>query len=338
MVEVEVRDVRKRFGGVPALEGFSSRFREGEITAVLGPSGGGKTTLLRVIAGLERPDSGEVLFDGIDVGGLRPWERNVGMVFQTLALFPHMTALENVAFGLEERGIPEGEARRRALEVMRIFRIDDLARRYPHQLSGGQRQRVALARAVAPEPAVLLLDEPFGSLDMRLREELLWELRRIHADLGFTAVHVTHDQFEALALADRLVLIRAGRNVREGRPDEVVARPGSRFAAEFLGANVAVLEEESPGRYRLSGWEIGYRAGLGRLEVAFYPEDSEPCYGEGGVIGKVVAYAHARRGYLVSVEVEGEEFKVAWPEIPGERISFRPRRYSILDGSLSFSP
>ncbi|RLG46396.1 MAG: polyamine ABC transporter ATP-binding protein, partial [Thermoproteota archaeon] len=230
-------------------------------------------------------------------------------VFQDLALFPHMTVLENVAFGPLARGVPREEAVERARRLLEMVRLEGLEERYPHQLSGGQQQRVALARALAVEPAVLLLDEPFGALDARLREELLWEVRRVHGEVGFTALHVTHDQAEALAVADRLAVLREGRIVRVGRVEEVVREPMDEFVARFLGANV--LRGDAA---RALGVEV----------AAFYPEEVEP--DPGGVEARVVAVSFSRSGYRVRATVDGQEVEVLWPGRPGERIRFRPRR------------
>jgi sulfate/thiosulfate transport system ATP-binding protein len=216
-VSVELRGVAKSFGDFVALDGVSLHVATGELVALLGPSGSGKTTLLRVLAGLERPDAGSVLFDGVDVTERSPQERRIGFVFQHHALFRHMSAFENVAFGLRvkpraERS-PEREIRRRVLELLALVELAPLADRKPSQLSGGQRQRVAVARALAVDPKVLLLDEPFGSLDERVRTELRRSLRRLHDELGLTSILVTHDRQEALEIADRVVRLEGGRRV-----------------------------------------------------------------------------------------------------------------------------
>ncbi len=330
MVEVELRSVSKRFGDVVALDSVSLRVPEGAVTAVLGPSGCGKTTMLRVVAGLERPDSGRVLFDGVDVTEVPPRERNVGMVFQDLALFPHMTVLDNVAFGLVARGVEGVEARRRAREYLRLLRLEGLESRYPHQLSGGQQQRVAIARALAPEPRVLLLDEPFGALDARLREELLWEVRRLHAEREFTAIHVTHDQAEALAIADRLAVMRAGGILREGPAGEVVDDPRIEFVARFLGANVLSLRRVEEGVYAIDRFRIRLE-GIEREEVkvAFYPEEVK--LAGDGVIGRVMAVSRSRSAHRVKASVNGQEVELVLSEPPEEeKVLFRPEKVRLI--------
>ncbi|HEV8636679.1 MAG TPA: sulfate ABC transporter ATP-binding protein [Chloroflexota bacterium] len=236
---IEARDVVKRFGAFTALDGVSLDVPSGELVALLGPSGSGKTTLLRVIAGLETADSGSILFGGEDMTGRAIGQRGVGFVFQHYALFRHMTVGENVAFGLRVRpraARPSDAAiRARVRELLGLMQLDGLESRQPHQLSGGQRQRVALARALAIEPRVLLLDEPFGALDARVREELRRWLVRLHDELHITSVFVTHDQEEALEIADRVVVMSRGRIEQVGSPSEIYDRPASPFVYEFLG-------------------------------------------------------------------------------------------------------
>ena len=238
-MSIEVRNIAKRFGTFTALDNVSLDFESGELVALLGPSGCGKTTLLRVIAGLEVPDAGSVLFHGEDASYQDVRERQVGFVFQHYALFRHMTVFENVAFGLRvkpRRERPSEEAiKRKVHELLGLVQLDWLADRFPHQLSGGQRQRIALARALAVEPKVLLLDEPFGALDAKVRKELRRWLRRLHDDLHITSIFVTHDQEEALEVADRVVLMNKGRVEQIGTPEEVYDRPASPFVYSFLG-------------------------------------------------------------------------------------------------------
>lgn len=329
VAEINVVDVRKRFGNTKALDGTSLLAPNGMITAVLGPSGSGKTTLLRVIAGLEVPDEGRVYFDGIDVTDIPASERGVGMVFQDLALFPHMTVLENVSFGLKARGVPEREAKARAMEMIEMLKLRGLEDRYPHQLSGGQQQRVAIARALAPDPRILLLDEPFGSLDAKLREELLWEVRRLKEESGFTAIHVTHDQSEAMAIADRLAVMNEGRIVREGSVEDVVSDPGSEFVASFLGANVVELVEVAPGVYGAGRLTVRYKEGLGRLRIGFYPEDVVLGEGLPVVVGTVSKW---RSGYRVKVRSEFSrgEMEVWLPKVPGREFEIEVRRWFPL--------
>lgn len=238
-MSIEVKDVVKRFDNFTALEGVSLKIREGELVALLGPSGSGKTTLLRIIAGLDFPTGGRILMDEIDASERHVGARNVGFVFQHYALFRHMTVFENVAFGLRvkpRRVRPsEAEIQERVMRLLTLVQLEGFARRYPSQLSGGQRQRVALARALAIEPRVLLLDEPFGALDAKVRKELRRWLRRLHEEMGLTSVFVTHDQEEALELADRVVVMSQGRIEQVGNPEEVYDSPATPFVYEFLG-------------------------------------------------------------------------------------------------------
>jgi sulfate transport system ATP-binding protein len=238
-MQIHVNALTKRFGTFTALNAVDLTIASGELVALLGPSGSGKTTLLRCIAGLEKPDGGSVRFGDDDVTGTDPRERGVGFVFQHYALFRHMTVAENVAFGLTvkpraER--PDASAiRDRAHELLKMVQLDGFAKRFPHQLSGGQRQRVALARALAVQPKVLLLDEPFGALDAKVRLELRRWLRRLHDEAGITSVFVTHDQEEALEVADRVAVMNQGRIAQVGTPDEVYRQPATAFVHHFLG-------------------------------------------------------------------------------------------------------
>ncbi len=234
-MSIEARDVTKRFGSFTALDDVSVEVPGGSLVALLGPSGSGKSTLLRVIAGLERPDSGTVLLDGVDVTSVPTQRRGVGFVFQHYAAFKHMTVRENVAFGLKLRRLPRQEVRRRVDELLELVQLVGLADRYPAQLSGGQRQRMALARALAVEPKVLLLDEPFGALDARVRAELRAWLRRLHDEMHVTSVFVTHDQEEAMELADRIVLMNHGRIEQVGDPRDLYERPANDFVMRFVG-------------------------------------------------------------------------------------------------------
>jgi len=237
---IEVRNLTKGFGTFVALRDVSFTVRTGELVALLGPSGSGKTTLLRIIAGLEVADAGTVLFDGDDATRRDPRERGVGFVFQHYALFRHMSVFENVAFGMRVRPRAERpsdeEIGRRVRDLLALVQLDYLGDRLPSQLSGGQRQRVALARALAVEPRVLLLDEPFGALDAKVRQELRRWLRRLHAEIHLTSVFVTHDQEEALELANRVVVMNEGRIEQDGTPEEVVEHPATPFVVNFLGS------------------------------------------------------------------------------------------------------
>ncbi len=268
----------KQYGQFPALNGVSLDVRDGEFLALLGPSGSGKTTLLRVLAGLDQPDHGRVFLDGIDFLRLSARERGVGLVFQHYALFRHMTVAKNIAFGLEVRPRRSRPSRAdikcRVEALLALVQIEGLGGRYPSQLSGGQRQRVALARALAVEPRLLLLDEPFGALDSKVRKELRGELRRIHSATGVTSILVTHDQDEALALADRVVLMNKGRIEQIGTPDDLDAAPVSPFAFEFLGETNKLPCEVTGGLARFEGFSapcIGWAGQEGRGVALFRP-------------------------------------------------------------------
>ena len=234
-MSIEVSHIGKRFGDFVALDDVSVTIPSGQLTALLGPSGGGKSTLLRIIAGLERPDTGSVFIEGTDATDLSPQRRDVGFVFQHYAAFKHLSVFRNVAFGLEIRKRPKDEIRARVTELLELVHLDQFADRLPAQLSGGQRQRMALARALAVEPKVLLLDEPFGALDAKVRKELRDWLRKLHDDVHVTTVFVTHDQEEALEVADEIVVINEGRVEQIGTPDELYDRPASTFVMSFLG-------------------------------------------------------------------------------------------------------
>src|SRR5438477_6127414 len=232
---IEVRDVNKSFGATPVLKDVSVDIRSGSLTALLGPSGGGKSTLLRIIAGLEQPDTGTVVISGVDATRLSPQRRNVGFVFQHYAAFKHLTVYRNIAFGLEVRKRPKAEVRKRVTELLELVHLEQMADRYPAQLSGGQRQRMARAGALAVEPEVLLLDEPFGALDAQVRKELRAWLRRLHDEVHVTTVFVTHDQEEAMEVADEIVVINHGAVEQIGTPDDLYDQPANDFVMTFLG-------------------------------------------------------------------------------------------------------
>ncbi|HZC71424.1 MAG TPA: sulfate ABC transporter ATP-binding protein [Jatrophihabitans sp.] len=238
---IEVRGIGKRFGDFVALDDVDLSVSSGGLTALLGPSGGGKSTLLRIIAGLEKPDTGSVEIDGADATRLAPRHRDVGFVFQHYAAFTHMSVYRNVAFGLEIRKRPKDEVRRRVRELLELVHLEQFANRLPAELSGGQRQRMALARALAVEPKVLLLDEPFGALDAKVRKELRNWLRRLHDEVHVTTVFVTHDQEEALEVSDEIVVINNGRIEQVGTPDDLYDKPVNPFVMSFLGP-VTTLE------------------------------------------------------------------------------------------------
>jgi sulfate transport system ATP-binding protein len=242
-MSIKVANVSKNFGATSVLKDVSLEIPSGSLTALLGPSGGGKTTLLRVIAGLERADAGRVEIDGVEATALPPQRRGVGFVFQHYAAFKHMTVERNVAFGLSIRKRPKDEIKARVQELLELVHLEQFAHRYPAQLSGGQRQRMALARALAVEPKVLLLDEPFGALDAQVRKELRAWLRRLHDQVHVTTVFVTHDQEEAMEVADEIVVVADGEVKQVGSPDELYERPASDFVMSFLGPVTRIAGE-----------------------------------------------------------------------------------------------
>jgi spermidine/putrescine transport system ATP-binding protein len=233
--DLRLEGITKCYGAVTAVDGVNLEVRDGEFLTLLGPSGCGKTTTLGLIAGFFPPTAGEIYLKGRPVAGLPPFKRDIGVVFQDYALFPHMTAGENVAFGLRMRGIEKSRIQKQVDEALELVQLRGLAERRPLELSGGQRQRVALARALVIRPAVLLLDEPLSNLDLKLREEMRVEIAGLQRRLGITTVFVTHDQGEALVMSDRIAVMNAGRIEQLGRPDEIYERPASRFVAEFIG-------------------------------------------------------------------------------------------------------
>ncbi|MCK8784272.1 ABC transporter ATP-binding protein [Roseomonas sp. NAR14] len=259
MAHLQLDGIGRRYGHFQAVDSVSIEAGPGEFLTLLGPSGCGKTTTLRIVAGLVEPSTGRVLLDGRDVTRLGAAQRGIGMVFQSLALFPHMTVAQNVAFGLRMRRVAAGEAAGRVRRMLEVVRLGHLAERYPSQLSGGQQQRVALARALVIEPSILILDEPFGALDRKLREAMQVELRRITRELGITSLFVTHDQEEALLLSDLIAVMNGGRIEQCGTPREVFERPATPFVADFMGVT-NILE----GRF-VAGNEAGRIAAAGAL-------------------------------------------------------------------------
>lgn len=239
MAFLELQGLVRRYGDVTAVAECSLSVSRGEFVCLLGPSGCGKTTTLQMVAGFTPPTAGRIVLDGQDITGIKPSRRGLGIVFQSYALFPHMTVADNVAFGLEMRAVAAAERRRRVAETLELVHLTAMAARYPRELSGGQRQRVAMARALVIQPPVLLLDEPMGALDAKLREEMQIELRALQHRVGITTIMVTHDQAEAMSLADRVVLMNKGRIEQVGRPFEMYEQPNGRFSSTFLGkANV----------------------------------------------------------------------------------------------------
>ena len=245
MVSVKLVNLTKRFGKVVAVDRLNLEVKDGEFVALLGPSGCGKTTTLLMIAGIYRPTEGEIYFNERLVNDLEPKDRNVGMVFQTYALYPHMKVFDNIAFPLKLKKVPKEEIRRKVLEVAKLLRIEELLERKPSQLSGGQQQRVALARALVKEPDLFLMDEPLSNLDAKLRMEMRGELKRLQKDLGITTIYVTHDQLEAMTMADRIAVLNKGRLQQYGPPEELYNRPANVFVARFIGSYPTHLIEGS---------------------------------------------------------------------------------------------
>ena len=340
---LEVTSLKKSFGRYPALNDVSLAATGREFLALLGPSGSGKTTLLRILAGLERPDSGAVRFGGEDFLALPARHRRVGMVFQHYALFRHMTVAQNIAFGLDvrpRRERPSAAAiRNRVGDLLDLVQLGGLAGRYPAQLSGGQRQRVALARALAIEPRMLLLDEPFGALDAQVRRDLRLWLRDVHDRAGVTTVFVTHDQEEALDLADRVAILRDGRLIQVGAPKEVYEDPQDAFAFEFLGPSCRLTGQAQGGRMRIAGWEIPAPAGLvsGEADLLFRPDEVEIAADEGeGIRAELRAVFVRGADTRLSCHAAGHdlELRIRTPSLPasirpGQAITIRPLRWRI---------
>jgi len=309
MLSVTLRNVTKRYGDVPAVDGITLEVHEGEFFFLLGPSGCGKTTLLRMVAGFLDPDEGEILFGDRRMNDTPAHRRNAGMVFQNYALWPHMSVFDNVAYGLELRGLARTERQRRVAEALEMVQLTGLEKRKPNELSGGQQQRVALARAVVIRPDVLLFDEPLSNLDAKLRLEMRQELRRIHAQTGITSLYVTHDQKEALSLAHRVAVLKSGRVQQVGTPSEIYLAPATRFVAEFIGqANVL------PGRAEGAGEGSAVRTPFGTIRSAsrasgrvlccIRPEALTPCSGGPGPVNRI-------RGVVRDATYLGDQEQVA---------------------------
>ena len=360
-VGIELEGVSKRFGKAEAVRNVSVAIGEGEFFSLLGPSGCGKTTTLRMIAGFEVPDSGRILLQGRDVTTVFSNRRPVNMVFQQYALFPHMSIYDNVAFGLKVKRVPRKEHRGRVLEILRVVSLEGLERRKPRQLSGGQQQRVALARALVNQPAALLLDEPLGALDVKLRKHMQLELKRIQSELGTTFVYVTHDQEEALAMSDRIAVMNGGEVEQIGGPREIYEHPATPFVADFIGSLNAldVTIDEVVGSYALArpgdGQRIVVPGGASRrsgdrLRVAVRPERvqiGEPTTGsdEGGsrldgTVAEVVYlgmytqfHVTTAAGRVVSNRLADE---LTAPPEPGSRVtlSWEAEHTSVLDDAV----
>ncbi|WP_133490003.1 sulfate/molybdate ABC transporter ATP-binding protein [Alcanivorax sp. 24] len=350
-MSIQVRDLRKTFGHFKALDDVSLTFNSGELVALLGPSGCGKTTLLRIIAGLEYPDSGAVLFSGADATFTHVRERGVGFVFQHYALFRHMTVFDNVAFGLTVRPRRQrpsrGEIAERVHRLLELVQLDWLADRYPDQLSGGQRQRIALARALAVEPRVLLLDEPFGALDARVRKDLRGWLRRLHDELHVTSIFVTHDQEEAMEVADRIVVINQGRVEQVGTPQEIYNAPASPFVYGFIGDANRLCGHAADGWAELAGLRVPAPE-FGQSEprqVTGYirPHDIQLQAGDQGegVAVRVESVSQVGAALRVSVRIPDGDTSLQvelphsggrWPFQVGEPVKALPRAARVFAG------
>ena len=359
MATVELRDIRKSYGATHVVRGVDLEVADGELVVLVGPSGCGKSTLLRMIAGLEEVTSGELLIGGRVVNRSPPRERDVAMVFQSYALYPHMTVRRNLAFALEVRRSPRDEIERRVGEAARMLGLDELLDRYPKQLSGGQRQRVAMGRAIVRRPKVFLFDEPLSNLDASLRAQMRVELARLHRKLGATMVYVTHDQVEAMTLADRIAVLNGGVLQQVGTPDELYERPCNRFVASFIGSPAmnfvpAVLEggegelaARAPGlELRLDATRVRDRPEDGRVVVGVRPHDLAIRSGEGsGFVATVdviepmgweaLVYLTFGELTLVARSEAGPAARLA----PGERVSLEvpPERVHLFDAGTERS-
>ena len=348
-MDIGIEGLHKRFGTFPALRGVDLRIPSGQLLALLGPSGSGKTTLLRTLAGLEEPDSGRILFGERDATRLNLRERNVGLVFQHYALFPHLSVFENVAFGLRSRKRRERPARAdiqtRVLELLDRMQIGELRERLPDQLSGGQKQRVALARAMAIEPSVLLLDEPFGALDAKVRIELRRWLRHIHEETGYTTVFVTHDQEEALELADRVVVMREGNIQQDGTPEQVYEEPANAFVYDFLGRSNRLAGNVRGGVFQADGCDATFACAEvadGAAQLYARPHDLALVATGEGLAANVIDVRQLAGRHVLTLELPQQsrlvEFDVgndARQALParGETVAVRPLRYRVFAGS-----
>jgi sulfate transport system ATP-binding protein len=343
-MHVTIENVVRTFGVTPALHGVSLEIESGELVALLGPSGSGKTTLLRILAGLDVPTAGRVLFDGEDALRLTVQQRNVGLVFQSYALFRHLNVLDNIGFGLRvrprSRRPSRAAIRKRALELLDLVQLSGLEKRYPSQLSGGQRQRVAFARALAIEPRLLLLDEPFGALDAKVRRDLRRWLLEMHDKTGHTTVFVTHDQEEALELADRVVVMSEGKIEQIGTPDEIYDAPNSPFVFSFIGESSVLPVRVDQGRVWLDESPLDLPAGdtpNGPASLFLRPHDIEVVDEAPGAISGVVSVLRRHAGLRrVDLEVGARRNRIEI-ELPAElslnlenTVAFRPRRFRLF--------
>jgi spermidine/putrescine transport system ATP-binding protein len=334
--EVVLVDLVKRFAEVTAVAGINLDMPSGEFFSLLGPSGCGKTTTLRMIAGFERPDEGQILLDGVDMAQTPPHKRNVNTVFQNYALFPHLTVAENVGFGLRYKDVSKQEARKRVADALGLVRLEGMERRRPSQLSGGQQQRVALARALILNPAVLLLDEPLGALDAKLRKALQIELKALQEEIGITFIYVTHDQEEALTMSDRLAVMSNGRVEQVGSPSEVYEEPSTTYVADFLGvsnlmsAHAVGTGSLSSARLRLGEFELAASQGdldaVGDVKVVIRPErvrlEESGTTGANRVPGMVERVVYVGSIMQVFVHLAPGQTLQAWVQNQGEGIPY----------------
>jgi len=342
-MSIELKNVSKRFGSVAAVSDVSFSVNEGELLALLGPSGGGKTTVLRMIAGLEMPSEGDIFVRGQRVNDLSVQQRNIGFVFQNYALFKNMNVFKNIAFGLKVKKWKRADIKARVSELLELFSLQELERRYPHQLSGGQRQRVAIARALAPKPGVLLLDEPFGAVDAKIRQELREWLVTLHHELNVTTLFVTHDQEEAMEVASRIVIFSRGNLEQIGTPREVYEQPANEFVARFIGVmNVLELEVRN-GVARLNELEFpshglpdGQRLRIGFRPYAVQISSAVKAYRYRALLRHTYFLGVMLRvemelpsGLLIRARMTKEEYAFQGLE-DGKEVSFQIRQYRVL--------
>jgi spermidine/putrescine transport system ATP-binding protein len=334
--EVVLVDLVKRFADVTAVAGINLDMPPGEFFSLLGPSGCGKTTTLRLIAGFERPDEGQILLDGVDMAGTPPHKRNVNTVFQNYALFPHLSVADNVGFGLRYKGLSKQEARKRVSEALDLVRLQGLERRRPSQLSGGQQQRVALARALVLNPSVLLLDEPLGALDAKLRKALQIELKALQEEVGITFIYVTHDQEEALTMSDRLAVMSNGRVEQVGTPSEVYEEPSTAYVADFLGVS-NLMDAQAEGtdgkgrcKIQLGDFELVAARGdtdvTGDVKVVIRPErlrlEESGATGENRIPGMVERVVYVGSTMQVIVHLASGPTLQAWVQNQGDGLPY----------------